>query len=239
MIRRPTSRRWINSIEAHLGQIKRIDKHVDHTNGVALADEIIEAFGQQGRLPAIWPRNEALHPIPPTESRENHSGGRVFTQPGSETEILTASPALAGQQYSRISSVVTAAPPVWRLRRWPMHREHQNQFRRLALLQQVRQKPRGNAMRKVMLVTAAVFASVLPGASANAAPEHGQQRHRRVLGDQRARLQRLLSPAECAAASAPPIAAARTAARRHLDRRLTPNTGMSAPSWCPSQLPAL
>jgi len=83
MIRRPTSRRWINSIEAHLGQIKRIDKHVDHTNGVALADEIIEAFGQQGRLPAIWPRNEALHPIPPTESRENHSGGRVFTQPGS------------------------------------------------------------------------------------------------------------------------------------------------------------
>src|SRR5262249_41244348 len=86
MIRRTTSRRWINSIEAHLGQIKRIDKHVDHTNGVALADEIIEAFGQQGRLPAIWPRNEALHPIPPTESRENHSGGRVFTQPRSEAE---------------------------------------------------------------------------------------------------------------------------------------------------------
>src|SRR5262245_58418958 len=87
MIRRPTSRRWINSIEAHLSQIKRIDKQVDHTNGVALADEIIEAFGQQGRLPAIWPRNEALHPIPPTESRENHSGGRVFTQPGSFTSL--------------------------------------------------------------------------------------------------------------------------------------------------------
>src|SRR5262249_46441655 len=61
--------------------------HVDHTNGVAPADEIIEAFGQQGRLPAIWPRNEALHPIPPTESRENHSGGRVFTQPGSKAAL--------------------------------------------------------------------------------------------------------------------------------------------------------
>jgi hypothetical protein len=45
MIRRPTGCRWLDPREAHLGQIERIDKHVDHTNRVALINEIIEAFG--------------------------------------------------------------------------------------------------------------------------------------------------------------------------------------------------
>ena len=30
----------------NLGQIERIDKHVDHANRVVLVNEIIEAFGQ-------------------------------------------------------------------------------------------------------------------------------------------------------------------------------------------------
>src|SRR4029077_13323972 len=33
-------------LKAHLSQIKRIDKYVDHANAVALVNEIIEAFGQ-------------------------------------------------------------------------------------------------------------------------------------------------------------------------------------------------
>jgi hypothetical protein len=33
-------------LKAHLSQMKRIDKHVDHANRVALVNEIIEAFGQ-------------------------------------------------------------------------------------------------------------------------------------------------------------------------------------------------
>jgi hypothetical protein len=33
-------------LKAHLSQIERIDKHVDHANRVALVNEIIEAFGQ-------------------------------------------------------------------------------------------------------------------------------------------------------------------------------------------------
>src|SRR5262245_36196204 len=50
-------------------------------------------------------------------------------------------------------------------------RRVQNQYPRPALLQQGQaQKPEGSAMRILMLVTAAVFASALPGASANAAP---------------------------------------------------------------------
>ncbi|OIM89189.1 hypothetical protein BLN97_40800 [Bradyrhizobium elkanii] len=45
-IRRPTRCCQLRSLKAHLGQIERIDKHVDHSNRVALVNEIIEAFGQ-------------------------------------------------------------------------------------------------------------------------------------------------------------------------------------------------
>ena len=46
MVRRPASCRRFRPLKAHLSQIERIDKHVDHANRVALVDEIIEAFGQ-------------------------------------------------------------------------------------------------------------------------------------------------------------------------------------------------
>jgi hypothetical protein len=45
VVRRPTSRRRLNPFEAHLSQIERLDKHIDHANRVALVNEIIEAFG--------------------------------------------------------------------------------------------------------------------------------------------------------------------------------------------------
>jgi hypothetical protein len=35
-----------NAFEAHLGQIKRIDKPIDRADRIALVNEIIEAFGQ-------------------------------------------------------------------------------------------------------------------------------------------------------------------------------------------------
>jgi hypothetical protein len=44
MVRRSTRCRLLNPFKAHLSQIKRIDKHVDHANGVALVKEIIEAW---------------------------------------------------------------------------------------------------------------------------------------------------------------------------------------------------
>ena len=46
VVRWPTSRRRLHPFKAHLSQIERIDKHVDHANRVALVNEIIEAFGQ-------------------------------------------------------------------------------------------------------------------------------------------------------------------------------------------------
>jgi hypothetical protein len=32
-------------LEAHLGQIERVDKHVDHANRVTLGNEISKSFG--------------------------------------------------------------------------------------------------------------------------------------------------------------------------------------------------
>jgi hypothetical protein len=46
MVRRPTGCRRLHSFEAHLGQIERIDKHVDHANRIIFVNEIIEAFRQ-------------------------------------------------------------------------------------------------------------------------------------------------------------------------------------------------
>jgi len=43
---RADSRRRLNPFKAHLSQIERIDKHVDHANRVPLVNEIVEAFRQ-------------------------------------------------------------------------------------------------------------------------------------------------------------------------------------------------
>jgi hypothetical protein len=53
VVRWSTSRRRLRSLKAHLSQIERINKYVDHPNRVALVNEIIEAFGQQRPLPTI------------------------------------------------------------------------------------------------------------------------------------------------------------------------------------------
>ncbi|MBB4258098.1 hypothetical protein GGD64_002110 [Bradyrhizobium sp. CIR3A] len=53
MVRRPTGARRLRNLKAHLGQTERSDKYVDHANRVALANQVIEAFGQQCPLPTI------------------------------------------------------------------------------------------------------------------------------------------------------------------------------------------
>ena len=68
MIRRTPRRRRVRPIETYFRQIERIDKHVDHPNRIAFVNEIIEAFGQQRRLPTIRLFNEAPHQLPP----QNH-----------------------------------------------------------------------------------------------------------------------------------------------------------------------
>ena len=64
VVRRPTGCLRLNSLKAHLSQIKRIDKHVDHANGVALVNEIIQALGQQRPLATIRLFNEPSHQFP-------------------------------------------------------------------------------------------------------------------------------------------------------------------------------
>jgi hypothetical protein len=78
MVRRPTSCRRFNPLEAHLRQIERIDKHIDHANGVTFVNEIIEAFGQQRPLPTISLLNEAPHQFPRRITRRIITAARRF-----------------------------------------------------------------------------------------------------------------------------------------------------------------
>ena len=85
MIRGPPSGLGIDAAEPQLTQIKLVDKDINHLNRILLVDPIIQAFGKKRRLPAIFPLNKALHPIP-RKSRENHITHNVFTHgviPGS------------------------------------------------------------------------------------------------------------------------------------------------------------
>src|SRR5262249_46640560 len=97
LIRRPASGLRLDAAKPKLGQIELVDKHVDCTNGIVLADPILQIFRKQRALPAIYPFNEALHPIPRKIAREsypeNHFNQHVFTQPGSGCEQLNVSTA--------------------------------------------------------------------------------------------------------------------------------------------------
>ena len=86
MVGWPSGRRRLHASEPELGQIERIDERIDHANRIVLVDPVIEAFGQQRRLPPIRPLHEALHEIPPANREETHSQLDVFTQPGSSCE---------------------------------------------------------------------------------------------------------------------------------------------------------
>ena len=79
MIRGPAGRLGIDAVEPQLGQIERIDEHIDHANRIALVNPVIEAFRQQRRLPAIRPLNEALHPIPPQIAAESYSANQIIS----------------------------------------------------------------------------------------------------------------------------------------------------------------
>src|SRR5262249_17354179 len=87
LIRRPASGLRLDAAKPKLGQIELVDKHVDCTNRIVLADPILQIFRKQRALPAIYAFNEALHPIPRKIAREsypeNHFNQHVFTQPGS------------------------------------------------------------------------------------------------------------------------------------------------------------
>ena len=69
MIGRPTGCRRLDTLEAQLAKIERIDERIDRANRIALVDPVIEAFRQQRRLTPIRPFNEALHRSPPQIAR--------------------------------------------------------------------------------------------------------------------------------------------------------------------------
>src|SRR5215469_7406576 len=71
MIPRPPGRLSVNPTELKIRQIKFIDKNIDHTNWIVLANPILQTFGEQRALPSILPFNDALHLIPRTNRLES------------------------------------------------------------------------------------------------------------------------------------------------------------------------
>jgi hypothetical protein len=61
LVGRSARRCRFDAFEAEIGQIKRVDKAINHTNGIALLDPLIKTLRQQRRLSAIGTLNEALH----------------------------------------------------------------------------------------------------------------------------------------------------------------------------------
>jgi hypothetical protein len=95
MIRRPAGYLGIDPAEPKLRQIQFLDKDIDHTNRIVLANPVFQAFRKKRPLPTIRALNEAPHLIPPQiaqESyRENQIPRRVFTQPGSKAAPMPMS----------------------------------------------------------------------------------------------------------------------------------------------------
>src|SRR5262245_42345529 len=69
MVRRSSGRLGIDPDKPELRKIKFIDEDINHPNWIVLVDPVLQAFRKQRRLTAIYPINEALHPIP-----ANHRG---------------------------------------------------------------------------------------------------------------------------------------------------------------------
>jgi hypothetical protein len=87
MIRWPASCRRHNPFEAHLRQIERVDKRIDHANGITLVNEIIEALGNSVHCPrsALSMKRLIESPI---ENRKIITAAQRFTQPRPIAEVV-------------------------------------------------------------------------------------------------------------------------------------------------------
>jgi hypothetical protein len=85
MIRGSTRCRWLYPLKTHLSQIERFHKHVDHSNRVALVNEIIKAFGNSVDCPRSACSTKRLISFPRRITREPWQTSSVFTQPASFT----------------------------------------------------------------------------------------------------------------------------------------------------------
>lgn len=61
MIRRSTRRLRIDTRKPKLTKIKPIDKDIDHSHRVVLADKVVQAFRQKRRLAPVQPLDKSLH----------------------------------------------------------------------------------------------------------------------------------------------------------------------------------
>src|SRR5512144_1494887 len=95
MIAWPSRRRRLDPSEAKYPQIKRIDEGIDRPDRIDLIDEVIEAFGQQRRLPTVRTFNEALHPCPPQIARRIIAGRTFSRSQGQSVPLVLLAPTSA------------------------------------------------------------------------------------------------------------------------------------------------
>ena len=53
--------RGVNTLNPQFAQVKLIDEDLDHLDGIVLADEVIQALGQQRSLGSALTLDETLH----------------------------------------------------------------------------------------------------------------------------------------------------------------------------------
>ncbi len=90
MIGRPARCLRSDPVEPKAAQIKRLDKRLDHVDGIVVLDPIVQAFRQKGHLGTVDPFDKSTHPSPRLPTRE-----RYLTRPFSHSQgqVLKSGPA--------------------------------------------------------------------------------------------------------------------------------------------------
>ncbi|GGI34319.1 hypothetical protein GCM10010987_78800 [Bradyrhizobium guangdongense] len=63
-------------------QVERLDKHIDHMDGIVLAYPILQTFRQERQLGSVRAFNEASRPYSPSGNGGIVADSWLFTQPG-------------------------------------------------------------------------------------------------------------------------------------------------------------
>jgi len=69
MIARPAGRQWRDPAKAEAAKIKLIHENIDHPNRIVFTDPVIQPFGKQCALAAVFTLNETLHQKTPDTIR--------------------------------------------------------------------------------------------------------------------------------------------------------------------------
>lgn len=81
--------RRLYAVEPQIAEVERTDEGVDHANRVLIIDPVVEILRQKRRLCPIRSLDKSLHDHPRESSGHLRIGAGLFTQPGSEAEVVS------------------------------------------------------------------------------------------------------------------------------------------------------